>query len=193
MQVIPTTPDRPLCLDLVQAWLGRSARPQDSGRVELWSDARALHVRAHLTGAAPATTASADQQRLWQLGDVFEVFIKDCAADDYHEVHVAPGGQRLHLRIEDGQRAALRAGTLEPEACLAALAGIDGRAHVGAGGWRAELSLAWAALGITPQATLAINCARYAYRGAQVEHSATAALRLLDYHRHEDYQRFRCD
>jgi hypothetical protein len=53
---------------------------------------------AELAGLQPYSRASAHNQRLWELGDCFEVFLGESLSSPYIEVHLAPGGWTLQLR-----------------------------------------------------------------------------------------------
>lgn len=60
-----------------------------------------LLVSARLTDEEVLTTASAHNERIWMLGDVFEMFLRDLETEAYAELHVAPNGYTLQLRFPD--------------------------------------------------------------------------------------------
>ncbi len=66
------------------------------GRVG-WSR-NVLQVYAELTDADICTQASGLNQRLWELGDSFEIFLRPEGQEAYVELQVAPNNQRLQLR-----------------------------------------------------------------------------------------------
>jgi hypothetical protein len=59
----------------------------------------ALYVFAELNDADIHTRATRDGQRLWELGDTFEIFVRPIDQRAYIEFHVTPSNQRLHLRF----------------------------------------------------------------------------------------------
>jgi len=66
-----------------------------------WRD-EDLYVFAELIDADVCTTATADNQRFWEMGDTFEMFLRPDAQSAYVEFHVAPGNLQLQLRFPDG-------------------------------------------------------------------------------------------
>jgi hypothetical protein len=83
---------------LGQPWPGATGVfTRTSVRVTWTSDS--VRVSADLEDADVFTSAPGDSCRLWEMGDVFEMFFQAENAGYYVEMHVAPGNQRLHLRI----------------------------------------------------------------------------------------------
>ncbi len=60
---------------------------------------RALHVMADLTDDESFSHATGDNQKMWTLGDVFEMFVQLEGRCDYAELHVTPNNHRLHLAL----------------------------------------------------------------------------------------------
>jgi hypothetical protein len=60
-----------------------------------------LFVFAELDDADIFTRATAHNQRMWELGDVLEVFLSPEGAQEYVEFHVTPDNWRLQLRFPD--------------------------------------------------------------------------------------------
>jgi len=60
-----------------------------------------LFVFAELTDADIFTRATAHHQRLWELGDTFEIFLRLAGQESYLELQVAPNNRRLQLRYPD--------------------------------------------------------------------------------------------
>ena len=60
-----------------------------------------LLVFASLKDADIHTAATGLNQRLWTLGDCFEMFLQPAGSPSYVEFHVAPNNQRLQLRFPD--------------------------------------------------------------------------------------------
>lgn len=57
-----------------------------------------LFVFAELTDADIFTGATAHNQRLWELGDTFEIFLRLAGQESYLELQVAPNNRRPQLR-----------------------------------------------------------------------------------------------
>jgi len=57
-----------------------------------------LFVFAELTDADIFTRATGHHQRLWELGDTFEIFLQFAGQESYLELQVAPNNRRLQLR-----------------------------------------------------------------------------------------------
>jgi hypothetical protein len=64
-----------------------------------------LLVFAELADQDIFNDATILNQRTWELGDVFEMFLGSSGEESYVEFHVTPGNQRLQLRYADGQAA----------------------------------------------------------------------------------------
>ena len=63
----------------------------------------ALLLFAELTDTDIFTHATADNQRLWELGDVFEIFLRPKTQESYVELQIAPNNKRLQLRYPNAQ------------------------------------------------------------------------------------------
>jgi hypothetical protein len=59
----------------------------------------ALLVFAALTDRDIHTAATQLNERMWELGDTFEMFLRPADREEYVEFHVTPNNQRLQLRI----------------------------------------------------------------------------------------------
>jgi hypothetical protein len=66
-------------------------------RVGWWDES--LLVFAELTDADIHSSATELNQRMWELGDTFEMFLRPADQEPYLEFHVTPNNQRLQLRI----------------------------------------------------------------------------------------------
>jgi hypothetical protein len=64
-----------------------------------WTPSR-LVVLAEIPDRDIFTQATGPNQRTWELGDVFEIFLKPEDRSDYVELHVTPPNFRLQLQIE---------------------------------------------------------------------------------------------
>ena len=58
-----------------------------------------LRLSALMQNRAVTTSATEDNQRLWELGDVLEFFIRIAGHDDYYEFQLAPNGRTLKLHM----------------------------------------------------------------------------------------------
>jgi len=63
-------------------------------------------VFAELNDADIFTFAKEHQQRLWMLGDTFEIFLRHLDQEAYFEFHIAPNNLRLKLRFHNAETAA---------------------------------------------------------------------------------------
>lgn len=86
-----------LSLPFGQAWLPALEPAFRPGTVRLALAGDTLLVSATLSDDHITTTATADQQFLWELGDVFEIFMQAEGHSDYHEFQLSPGNHLLSL------------------------------------------------------------------------------------------------
>ena len=86
-----------------QPW--RAEIEYDFAPATVWTGWRqeTLFVFAELTDADVSTQATGPNQRLWELGDVFEVFLRPEHQIAYAELQVAPNNQRLQLRYASAE------------------------------------------------------------------------------------------
>lgn len=75
--------------------------PREPGVATLISTDTSFCACALLQDAFPFNPATQDNQRLWLLGDVFELFLQLPGQEDYYEFHSTPEGCRLQLHIPD--------------------------------------------------------------------------------------------
>jgi hypothetical protein len=64
-----------------------------------WTPSR-LIVLAEIPDRDIFTKATGSNQRMWELGDVFEIFLQAVDRSDYVELHVTPPNLRLQYQIE---------------------------------------------------------------------------------------------
>ena len=60
-----------------------------------------LLVFAELTDRDIFSHATGDNQRMWELGDTFEMFLRPSSQTEYCELHVTPNNHRLQLCFPD--------------------------------------------------------------------------------------------
>ncbi len=101
-------------LVFAQSWLREPEAAFRPAEVVLGWTPAALHVRARLADDEILSAASADNQRLWQLGDVFEMFILVEGREDYLELHVSPNNKRMHQRFPRAPSAPLADASARP-------------------------------------------------------------------------------
>jgi hypothetical protein len=92
---------RATTIPLGQHWLEKSEADFQPGSVRIgWRDAKLL-IFAELLDRDIFTTATAHNQWLHELGDVFEIFLRPTGSEAYFEFHIAPNNLRLQLRFPD--------------------------------------------------------------------------------------------
>ncbi|MFV0416510.1 MAG: hypothetical protein ACK5NG_09115 [Chthoniobacterales bacterium] len=80
-----------------QAWLPEVQDDFCGGTVRIGYQGSRVFILANLEDDMMTTKATKDNENLWALGDVFEVFIRDLAFKKYHEFHASPNGLRLQI------------------------------------------------------------------------------------------------
>lgn len=103
-------------LGLRQAWLPDPEAAFAPGCVRVgWLD-DALLVFAELTDVDIFTNATTPNQRLWELGDAFEIFLQSAGETSYVEFQIAPNNLRLRLRYMDDTQVELvrSSGSVQP-------------------------------------------------------------------------------
>jgi len=88
---------------LGQAWRAKLDPKFAPGKV--WAGWRkdSLLVFAELADNDIYTHAKSTNQRMWMLGDTFEMFLRPDGQEEYVELHVAPNNHRLQLRFTDAE------------------------------------------------------------------------------------------
>ena len=95
-------------ISLAQAWMPLGAF--SAGTVRLAHTSDALWVQADLQDEDIYSEATQDSQRMWEMGDVFEMFLQADSVGGYVEMHVSPNNKRLHLRFGAGDFGLLASG-----------------------------------------------------------------------------------
>lgn len=134
---------------LGQAWLPETEAAFRPGTIAVAWTAGALEIAAQLLDDDLVTTVSADNQRTWELGDVFEVFLQLAGRREYVEMHVTPNNFRLHSRLP-GVRGEIRPGgpRLPLSDLLVQPPGFESLATTSPGEWRATLLIPPSVLGL---------------------------------------------
>jgi hypothetical protein len=84
---------------LGQAWLTEPEAGFMPAVVKVGWREQSLLVLAELTDSDIFTHAARSNEKLWELGDVFEIFLRPAEQQSYFEFHVAPSNLTLQLRF----------------------------------------------------------------------------------------------
>ncbi len=178
-------------LDLGQSWNPAREYHFQPGAVSIARSAASLLILADLRDLCLMTTATGHNQRFRELGDTFEIFLRDPARAEYLELHVCPAGHRLQLRFPSAEAvAAIRREKRDPTGSCrertALLLFGDARGK-GLAGLRGN---PFSSISPEPLATLFASFGRYDYGedGPPVL-SSTSAHPFLDFHRQEEWTR----
>jgi len=181
-------------LDFGQAWLPARQETFRRGIVHIGWHGASIILAAGLEDESVFTRATADGQRLWELGDVFEIFLKDSESEEYLELHVTPGGHRSQLRFASDQTIIdLRngVGRIEDFAVDAPLFNFRVRTEIGR----------WEVLAQIPASSLRLRVASmegrvmlasfsrydYSHEGGPAVLSSTSPHAKLDFHRQHEW------
>lgn len=170
-------------LSFTQSWLQKPEALFHPGTVEVTLLKDSLLFHSTLIQKKAGTSATAHQQRLWELGDVVELFLQQIGAEDYYEYQIAPNGLMLALHYPDHNAVtAVRSGERHMEDFLADLPN-DGTASTAADGWCASLTVP-----VTGK-RFRFNCGRYDYcEGSTPVISSTSPLTKRDFHRVQEWK-----
>lgn len=188
-EAVSTAFEDALVLPFHQAWLEAPERDFRGGEVRLGWTGEGLWVLARMEDACVFTQATGDNQWLWTLGDVFEIFVRDMAGDEYLELHTAPTGHRLQLRFASDQVIAhLRDGLLELEELVVDEPLFRVQVRTVADGWEV-LACVTAIKG----GALRASFSRYDYRSSDAPPilSSTSPHREVNYHRQHEWTELR--
>lgn len=157
-------------------------------RVSMSWTSEALHIRAQITDDEVETKATADNQRMWELGDVFEMFVMVEERKDYVELHVTPNNMRLHVRLPGvGGRARPVDQPLSFEEMVVTPVGFNSTVKREENGWSVSAKIPAAVLGLDrlePDIRLRVAFARYdAFSGREPVLSTTARHPVISFHR----------
>ena len=179
-------------LPLRQHWSGAEGLPREAGVARLGATPAGLSVHVRYEDSDIFSTATANQQRMWTLGDVVEVFVKPgLERSDYWEVHMTPNDFLMDLHIPS--RAGMRSGEHTWEDIITPESGTVYQTMVADGSWSAELTIPWSAFGQegvpSSGTTWQVAVCRYNYNGGLEgpELSSTAPLTVRSFHLYEDY------
>lgn len=86
-----------------QGWCAELEPDFAPGQVRVGWRLDELLVLAELTDRDVFSRATGDNQRMWELGDTFEMFLRPAGQTEYFELHVTPNNHRLQLRFPDAK------------------------------------------------------------------------------------------
>lgn len=180
---------------LRQAW--RAEVEPDFSPATVWTGWRddQLLVFAELHDADIFSWAARPNERLWELGDTFEIFLRPAEQAAYAELQVAPNNQRLQLRyasaaaVEYVRKHNAFGPSLVPESTFQSRTWVHPEIRC----WYVLVEIPAASLrdaaGPLPGSTWHFSYGRYDYtRGhAQPVISSSSAHAQLDFHRQAEW------
>lgn len=179
-------------LPLRQFWNGPDVFPGEKGTACVGAMEEGLCFYTCYSDSDIFSKATADNQRMWMLGDVAEFFIKPGATrSDYWEIHVTPNHYLMDLHIPERER--FTGGEVTWEEVIAPDSKTRRNVKVLEGKWAVEMCIPWKAFSLQriPLAGTRWSFAvcRYNYNGGleNPEHSSTANLTELGFHRWEEF------
>ena len=177
---------------LRQSWHGPDAMPTEKALASVGAAATGLSFYVCLQDSDIFSTATADNQKMWMLGDVAEFFVKPgVERSDYWEIHVTPNDFIMDIHIPDRER--FMDGTITWDEVIAPDSGAEKRVQVLDGSWAVELCIPWRAFGmetVPPAGTVwQIAVCRYNCSGGleDPELSSTARFTEPGFHRYEEF------
>ena len=180
-------------LRLMQWWKGSGCLPEEGGAGYVGYGTQGLWFYVWLDDTSIYTQARRDNEKLWELGDAVEFFVKPGEGrEDYWEVHVAPNDLIMDIHIPS--RDAYFGDAVSWEDVIVADSGSTKQVAVRAAEnrWAVELCIPWQAFGCesvpASGSVWQIAVCRYNYSEAgNLELSSTAHLAELNFHRYEEH------
>lgn len=175
-------------LPLIQSWLPQVESGFQPGHAKFhWRDG-ILEVSADLNDSHVHTTATSHGQRLWEHGDVAELFVQRTGDESYREYQLSPNGFTLALAYPDLICvAAVRSGVRQIDEFFSEDS-FMARAELTATGWRARFSIP---LEGSPGERVRVSCCRYdVAEGRPPIISSTSPHRVRDFHRPQEWWEF---
>ncbi len=179
-------------LPLRQYWDGPDAMPAEKGSACVGASDEGISFYTCYTDSDIFSTATADNQKMWALGDVAEFFVKPGGSrTDYWEVHVTPNHFLMDIHIPD--REGFTGGDVTWEEVVAPSSETRRRVEVFDDRWAVEICMPWKAFNLdavpTPGTVWRFAVCRYNYNEGleDPEHSSSAHLTTASFHQWEDY------
>jgi hypothetical protein len=185
-------------LPLLQWWLGPVARPKEAASAWVGYDDEGLRFYALLEDSDMTTRATADNQRLWELGDVVEFFVKPREdRPEYYETHLDPAGHMMDLYVESREKFENETISWEDMVDFESFASRRVETFPERSRWAAELRTPWRTYGCesppAPGTRWRFAVCRYDYSSRhrsgvdEPELSSTAHITELSFHRHDEW------
>jgi hypothetical protein len=177
-----------------QAWLRKPDKAFLPAVVRFAWEPDALWVLADLSDDFITARSTGHNQKLWMLGDVFEIFVARNRTQFYLELHVNPKGHKLHLRLSPEIVKKMKSGVHVFDESQASVSEFDGWVKKGKGGWQV---LARVPAAILPNGKpfrsgqkLDISFSRYdaGPKGTPEILSSTSPHKALNYHRRHEWR-----
>ena len=167
--------------ELRQAWLPSPEPDLRRGTVRAGWEGQALLVLADLADDDIVSAATRLNERAWELGDTFEMFLEADGALAYTELHVTPGNHHVQLRIPIP-----RPEGLAPERMMVVDTLFESRVWIETGRWRALAEIPFAS---TLGRPARFSFSRYDYSRGRAEPvlSSTSPHAALDFHRRHEW------
>jgi hypothetical protein len=90
-------------LQMQQGWLKRPQKNFLPATIRVgWRD-NAMQILAEIPDKHIFSHSTANNNNMWQLGDVFEIFTRDTARKTYYELHISPNGHWMQLEIPSAE------------------------------------------------------------------------------------------
>lgn len=183
-----------LRLPLARPWGDADEPAFRPGEVHLRWNPEALLVDAELVDDCVVTEARKDNDRLWELGDLFEIFVRVEGRTEYTELHIAPGNIRLHLALPGPRGYRTPLGPPVPfEEMLVWPVGFESSTGRTETGWTAQALVPARILGkdaFLPGDRLHVSFCRYdATPGRPPVLSSTTSHPVMDFHRLDEWTR----
>ncbi len=177
---------------LAQPWSPtRDAAFEPTTVVLAWSPA-ALRIEADLTDRDVFSKATGDNQKTWELGDVFEIFLQVEGRTGFAELHVTPNGHRTDLDLPGPRgRATPESAPVPFERMLVSPIRFSATTTRTSDGWRVVAAVPPSVFRLAefaPSQRLRVSFSRYdATTGQGPVLSTTAAHSKIDYHRPDEW------
>ena len=175
-------------LDLRQSWLPEQEGDFHPGTATFsWKDGR-LILEADFIDDEAGSSATANQQKMWEHGDVIELFFQREGNIDYHEYQISPNGFTLALHYPDYAAAvAVRKGERQLEEFFIPPP-LEAKAQRTKEGWCGRLVVP---LEGAPGDRIRVSCSRYDYgTGRAPILSSTSVHKAREFHRSSEWQEF---
>ena len=175
-------------IPLTQSWLPKSEQGFQQGHARfLWRDG-ILQVTADFSDTMTQTTATSHGQRLWEYGDVAELFVQKLGEESYREYQLSPNGFTLALAYPDREGVAqVRSGERKIEEFFSELP-FNSNAELTAWGWQARFSIP---LSGSSGDRIRISCCRYDVTEDRAPIiSSTSPHTIRDFHRTQEWREF---